>query len=647
MTSQRTNLLGGLITAALLVAGGPPDSPLADAARRNDVEAVRALLKQGADVNAAQGDGMTALHWAAVNGNGEVGRILVRAGANVEAATRLGDYTPLHLASKAGHADMVRLLVEAGGDVSAVTTTGGATPIHFAAGGGSAEAVRILLDHGADGNAKEAVRGQTPLMFAAASNHVETVQLLVARGAELAVISKVVDLPTLAAADREAARRRDQVLTALRSQAPPEEQAWRPAPGQVQTAVRAARQSSGAAPEMTEQRERVAVAARAELGPDADPSQRPGQQVVAPPAQPTGAAVAGETAQAAAGAGAPPQQRGAAPGEGAGDAYPAMVGRTGGLTALLYAVREGSVETVMALIDAGADINQVSEGDHTSPLLMALINGHFDLGLQVLARGADPNVASDAGTTPLFAALNTQWAPKARYPQQQAYLQQRATYLDVMKALLDAGADPNVRLKKHLWYMSYTFDLLGVDTDGATPFWRAAYATDVDAMRLLVARGADPNLPTKKPTGGRRRGRGGAGPDPSGLPPVPDGGPGVWPIHAASGVGFGEGYAGNAHRSVPDGWLPAVKYLVEELGADVNARDHNGYAPLHHAAARGDNTLILYLVERGADVTAVSRRGQTTADMANGPVQRIQPFSGTVELLEKLGAKNNHNCMSC
>jgi hypothetical protein len=166
-------------------------------------------------------------------------------------------------------------------------------------------------------------------------------------------------------------------------------------------------------------------------------------------------------------------------------------------------------------------------------------------------------------------------------------------------------------------------------------------------MRLLVARGADPNLPTKKPTGGRRRGRGGAGPDPSGLPPVPDGGPGVWPIHAASGVGFGEGYAGNAHRSVPDGWLPAVKYLVEELGADVNARDHNGYAPLHHAAARGDNTLILYLVERGADVTAVSRRGQTTADMANGPVQRIQPFSGTVELLEKLGAKNNHNCMSC
>jgi len=98
---------------------------------------------------------------------------------------------------------------------------------------------------------------------------------------------------------------------------------------------------------------------------------------------------------------------------------------------------------------------------------------------------------------------------------------------------------------------------------------------------------------------------------------------------------------------VPGGWLPAVKYLVEELGADVNARDHDGYTPLHHAAARGDNEMILYLVSKGADVKAVSRRGQTTADMANGPVQRVSPFPETVALLEKLGSKNNHKCVSC
>jgi hypothetical protein len=121
----------------------------------------------------------------------------------------------------------------------------------------------------------------------------------------------------------------------------------------------------------------------------------------------------------------------------------------------------------------------------------------------------------------------------------------------------------------------------------------------------------------------------------------------VFPIHAASGVEYGEGYAGNAHRHAPDGWLGSVKFLVEELGADVNQRDDGGYTAVHHAAARGDNELILYLVSKGADVTAVSRRGQTTADMANGPVSRISPIPETIALLEKLGSKNNHKCASC
>jgi ankyrin repeat protein len=293
----------------------------------------------------------------------------------------------------------------------------------------------------------------------------------------------------------------------------------------------------------------------------------------------------------------------------------------------------------------------VSAGDHTSPLLIATLNGHFDLARLLLERGADPNLASDAGATPLYATLNVQWSAKSLYPQPTAYKQQESTYLELMKALLDAGAEPNVRLTKHLWYMSFNFDLLDVNTAGATPFWRAAYATDVEAMRLLIAHGADPNIPTQKPPERRRRGDddqpAAEGEDLSGLPPIPVGGPAVWPIHAASGVGYGEGYAANAHRHVPDGWLPAVKYLIEELGADVNARDHNGYNPLHHAAARGDNALIQYLADKGTDVKAISRRGQTTADMANGPVQRVSPFPETVALLEKLGSRNNHKCKSC
>jgi len=80
---------------------------------------------------------------------------------------------------------------------------------------------------------------------------------------------------------------------------------------------------------------------------------------------------------------------------------------------------------------------------------------------------------------------------------------------------------------------------------------------------------------------------------------------------------------------------------------DVNVRDHEGYSAVHHAAARGDNAVIEFLVARGADVTTVSRRGQTTVDMANGPQQRVQPFPETIALLESLGATNSHNCLSC
>ena len=93
--------------------------------------------------------------------------------------------------------------------------------------------------------------------------------------------------------------------------------------------------------------------------------------------------------------------------------------------------------------------------------------------------------------------------------------------------------------------------------------------------------------------------------------------------------------------------LAAVKYLIEDLGVDANVRDSDGNTALHHAASRGDNAMISYLVSKGADVTLLNRRGQTTVDMANGPVQRTQPYPETIKLLEGLGAKNNHKCVSC
>jgi ankyrin repeat protein len=232
-----------------------------------------------------------------------------------------------------------------------------------------------------------------------------------------------------------------------------------------------------------------------------------------------------------------------------------------------------------------------------------------------------------------------------------------------MEALLKAGALPNDRIKTHLWYFAYNNCGSGncglENLEGTTAFWRAAYAVDVDAMKLLVKYGADPGIPSQRTAaqGGRGGGGGGGGGGRAGGPaldPAIDSaakavppGIGVYPVHAAAGVGYGNGFAGNSHRHAPDGWMPAMKYLVEELNADVNQRDNNGMTPLHHAASRGDNEMIRYLVSKGADPKAVSVRGQTTVDLANGPVQRLRPFPETIALLEKLGAKNSHRCVGC
>src|SRR6266487_3677140 len=125
-----------------LVHAATSTSPVADAAMRGDREAVRALLKQGADVNAAQGDGMTALHHAAESGDAEMAGMLVYAGANVSATTRIGQYTPLHVASQGGHQQVVQTLLKAGANVGARTTTSGVTPLHLAAASGAAALVQ-------------------------------------------------------------------------------------------------------------------------------------------------------------------------------------------------------------------------------------------------------------------------------------------------------------------------------------------------------------------------------------------------------------------------------------------------------------------------------------------------------------------------
>ncbi len=128
--------------------------------------------------------------------------------------------------------------------------------------------------------------------------------------------------------------------------------------------------------------------------------------------------------------------------------YNELVGTQGGHTALILAARSGYTDAVKVLVAAGADVNQNSAGDKTSPMLIAAINGHFDIAKWLLDQGADPNAAASNGVTPLYAALNVTWAPRAMYPQPRAYNQQQITYLEFMKPLLEKGADPNTRLKR-------------------------------------------------------------------------------------------------------------------------------------------------------------------------------------------------------
>jgi ankyrin repeat protein len=589
------------VCALALLAAAPEDlgtsgSLVADAVQAGDTARLRDLLQSGTDVNAAQGDGMTALHWAALRNDVGSAEMLLYAGANVKASTRIGSHTPLALASRNGHGEMVKILLEAGADANQPTGSG-ATPLMLAAASGSVQALKALLERGAAVDARESLRGETALMFAAAYGRTEAVRLLLQNGANPATVTHLLDAPTLTKAHDEAFKKRIEQLKAERAKKNAGE-TQEPAP------------TPGAKPPKGEN---VFGKLFGWMSPETDKK-------------------------------APLRERPERP------VYGDLVGMQGGMTALLLAAREGHLETVDALLEGGADPNQVSEGSKTSPLLIATMNGRFDLAKRLLDRGASPNLASEpAGVTPLYAAINLAWAPNTGYPQPTAQQQQSLTHLDLMKALLDAGADPNARLKKKVWFTGYNFDRSGIDETGATPFWRAAYGSDVPAMKLLRSHGADPSIPTKappeRPRVGNQQGR--EMKDVSGLPPVPVGGPALTPLHAATGAGFSEGFAANDYRNHPAGFLPAVRYLVEECGADVNARDHEGSTPLHNAAARGDVEMILYLVSKGADVKAVNREGQTTADMANGPVQRTQPFPEALELLVKLGAKNNNKCVSC
>jgi ankyrin repeat protein len=530
--------VGTAVLSVLLFAGtvsaAPVDTRLIDAARQRDIATVRALIGQGANVNVADGDGSTALHWAASHGDIDMTALLLKAGASVTATTRIGLMTPLFMAARNGSDAVIGALLQAGASAREVNTNG-TTVLMAAASSGNGSAVKRLIDGGADVSAKEGTNGQTALMFAAARNGASAIQVLLAHGADAGVTTKVVKM------------------------------------------------------------EKVRVDA------NGDPL---------PPAE-------AEKAAAKEAAGNRRDQR----------VYGATV--VGGLTALHFAAREGHLAAVRALIGGGADVNLVSAGEKTPPMTLAIINGHMDIARVLLDRGADPTLANIDGLTALYATIDMRWRHNSWYPQP-TIDEEQTTYLDFMAALVARSADVNARVARKLWFRKFRYGDDWVEPEGATAFWRAAQANDVAAMRLLVSRGADPNLATEQ---------------------------GVTPLMVAAGIGFE--YQGT--NVVPDSRLAAVQYLVDELHANVNAKDSKDYTTLHGAAYVGHNEAIKYLVSKGADPKARAKgrlggtqgaldvpagSGDTVADMANGPREKSLLHPDTVKLLESLGSANSHDCRS-
>jgi ankyrin repeat protein len=284
----------------------------------------------------------------------------------------------------------------------------------------------------------------------------------------------------------------------------------------------------------------------------------------------------------------------------------------GGLTPLLYAVRDGRLEVARRLVEAGADVDR-GDANGITPLISAITNNHVDVARFLIDRGADIRAADWYGRTPLWAAVETRNMDVDNATFVNSI--DRAPFLELIQLLLERGADPNVRMKEvppiRRAFLRITGSLSWVDFTGQTPFLTASLAGDVAVMRLLLKYGADPHIPTFA---------------------------GTTALMAAAGVNwvfdqtFDEGQ---------DALLDAVE-LCYELGMDVNAVNSMGLTALHGAANRGSDEIIRFLVEKGARIDVKDKEGRTPMTWAEGvflATHPAKPKPSSIELLKTLASR--------
>ena len=487
-------------------------SDIADAAMREDNAAVQRLITSKANVNEAQPDGTTALHWAAYHGDAKLAGKLISAKANPNSLTDTG-VTPLSLACENGNPDVVRALLKAGADANQ-TLTNGETPLMMAARTGRVQILEVLLASGVDINAKEKLRGTTALMWAAANSNPEAVKFLVSKGADINVRSATTPPgrnPYLAPPGRE---RIQEFIdgTGLRGAIVEQDKQDTTNPESKENAAKAREEAK-------KKFDEEVIAAKAAVARFPKP--------------------------------APYSKRGAK--------------QWGGLTPLLFAAREGNLETVKILLDAGADVNQTSEYGWTA-LLVATQNRYYKLGAYLLQRGADPNIQNGGGWNPLYIATDNRNIERGEYPTRKPDMD----HLEYIRLLLAAKANPNQRMHSSTETRT-VFTNQWLFEEGATPFLRAAQSGDIVLMKLLLGHGADPSIPTDHK---------------------------VTPLMVASGIGWVEGVT---YEWSPEQTLETVKMLLD-LGANVNAQDElDGRTALMGAAHKGRDDVVQLLVDRGAD----------------------------------------------